>query len=144
MEILFTWVAEHKILCWAFADARASQTVPSDLPLKLDQLRRLHTSLPFHTPRSALFFFFYLFNSRLSPLFPLCRNVLCHNSSPPHSPSLLWNWISDKIPFHRTDWTASWPVWKVSFGYIMWHNSRGVERSPWKHFSDPQPGLGLD
>ena len=47
-----------------FSAGRASQTVPSDLRLKLDQL---HTSPLFHTASCPLFFFFfYLFNSCLS------------------------------------------------------------------------------
>lgn len=53
----------QNIVLGLFAAGGASQTVPSDLRLKLDQL---HTSLPSHTaicPR----FFFYLFNSRLPP-----------------------------------------------------------------------------
>lgn len=68
---------------------RASQTVPSDLQLKLDQL---HTSLPSHTEICPLFF--YLFNGSVPlPLFTLCQNTLCHNSS---LSLLLWNWISYK------------------------------------------------
>lgn len=114
----------QNIVLGSFSAGSASQTVPSDLRLKLDQL---HTSLPFHTAICPLFFL-YLFNSYLSACLPftLCHNTLCHNS--PHS-LLLWNWTSDKIP-DRSPLSSDWldgrlTCAEASLGYIMWHNSRG-------------------
>ena len=111
-----------------FSAGRASQTVPSDLRLKLDQL---HTSLLFHAASCPLFFFFFFTCLIAVCLSPRCHNTLCHNSSPS---LLLWNWISNKIPDRSlcsSDWLDSWLTCaEVLFSYIMWHNSRGVERSP--------------
>ena len=68
-------------LFFCFSAGRAtSQTVPSDLRLKLDQL---HTSLPFHTVICSLFFT-CLIAICLSVCLPPtpCHDTLCHNSAP--------------------------------------------------------------
>lgn len=81
-----------------------------------------------HCELPSIFFFTCLIAVCLSPR---CHNKLCHNSSPS---LLLWNWISNKIPDRSlcsSDWLDSWLTCaEVLSSYIMWHNSRGVERSP--------------